>query len=359
MITALAVTDVVPGTRSALAGLAAALAVASTGCGAADAGPLEDPSASLAAAEEDPGTPMAAPIGADPLRVEQWGLVATRTAEAWGTATGAGTVIAIVDSGVDSTHPDLAGRLVPGVDLVDPGTPSGTSVDPNGHGTHVAGIAAATTGNGVGISGAAPGAMIMPIRVLGPDGSGSDDVIAEGIAWAVDNGADVINLSLGESGFLARLNKNGPLNAAIREANAAGVVVVAAAGNDSLRRQSYRVGVPVLVVNASSQDGAVAAFSTTGDVRSVAAPGVGILSTAPTTPTTLWPAGSSGYEPLDGTSMAAPLVAGIAAMLVERGLSPDETRDLIADTAVNPTGDPALGDGVVDTAAALGAAFAP
>lgn len=360
--------------RRASAGLVGVLAICLTGCQSAapdepvaqtspapseaassEAAPPPQPSAP-ATEGAAPATPVAAPDGSDPLHGQQWGLASTRTVAAWSAATGRGTVIAVVDTGVDGTHPDLAGRLVPGVDLVDPGTPAGVSVDPNGHGTHVAGIAAAATDNGVGISGTAPGAMIMPVRVLDATGAGNDEVIAEGIAWAVANGADVINLSLAESGFVARLSKNGPLNAAIREADAAGVVVVAAAGNDGSRRQSYRIRVPVLVVNASSQDGTAATFSNTGDIRAVAAPGVGILSTAPTAPTTIWPDGSAGYEPLDGTSMAAPLVAGIAAMLVEQGLSPAEVRDRIGATAVNPSADPALGDGIVDAAAAVGAA---
>jgi subtilisin family serine protease len=292
--------------------------------------------------------------GTDSLRAQQWGLDAVRAEHAWTAATGSGVVIAVVDTGVDASHPDLVGRLVPGIDLVDPGAT--TMTDPNGHGTHVAGVAAAATGNGLGIAGSAPGAMIMPIRVLGAEGSGDDQVIAEGIEWAVANGADVINLSLGESGFVARLSKNGPLNAAVRRADAAGVVVVAAAGNDGATRQTYRVGVPVVVVNATAPDGSPASFSNNGDVRSVAAPGKGILSTAPLAPTTIWPQGSDGYETLDGTSMASPLVAAVAALLVEQGLAPGEIRDRLTATTVNAAADPALGAGIIDAAAAVGAA---
>lgn len=297
------------------------------------------------------GSPI---TGTDPLRPEQWALDVVRASQAWTAATGSGVVIAVVDTGVDASHPDLADRLVPGIDLVDPAATAMT--DPNGHGTHVAGIAAAATGNGLGIAGGAPGALIMPVRVLDADGVGDDQVIAEGIDWAVANGADVINLSLGESGFVARLSKNGPLNPAIRRAEAAGVVVVAAAGNDGATRRSYRVGVPVVVVNATAPDGSAAAFSNTGDVRAVAAPGAGILSTSPLAPTTTWPQGSDGYETLDGTSMASPLVAAVAALLVEQGLRPDEVRDRLVDTSVNATADPALGAGIVDVAAAVGAA---
>ncbi|MDY7102570.1 MAG: S8 family serine peptidase [Actinomycetota bacterium] len=291
--------------------------------------------------------------GGDPLAGSQWGLTATRLPEAWATADADGVTIAIVDTGVDLAHPDLADRLVGGIDLVDG---DDEPDDPHGHGTHVAGIAAATAGNGIGIAGAAPGASIMPIRVLDADGAGDDATIAAGIDWAVDHGADVVNLSLGESGFASRLSKGGPLNAAIRRADAAGAVVVAAAGNDADHKRNYRVGVPVLVVNASTPDATAAAFTNTGDARAVAAPGVGIVSTVPPGPSTLFPNGTDGNESLDGTSMAAPLVSGLAALLVAEGLGPDEVRDTVAATAADPNGDPALGNGIVDAAAAVAAA---
>lgn len=288
----------------------------------------------------------------DPLRAEQWGLDAVRADQAWAVSTGAGVVIAVVDTGVDATNPDLADRLVPGTDLVDGG--DGT-VDRYGHGTHVAGIAAAATGNGIGVAGGAPGAKIMPVRVLGADGTGDDQVIADGIDWAIEHGADVVNLSLGDSGVLARLSKNGPLNGAIRRADDAGAVVVAAAGNDGAMRQTYRVGVPVIVVNASTPQGTAAEFSNTGDVRAVAAPGAQILSTAPVEPSVLWPEGTDGFGVLDGTSMAAPLVSAVAALLVAQGLTPQQVADRIAQTAAPASGDPDLGAGVVDAAAAVGA----
>jgi subtilisin family serine protease len=218
----------------------------------------------------------------------------------------------------------------------------------------VAGIAAATTGNGIGVAGTAPGAKIMPVRVLGDDGSGSDEAIAEGIDWAIDNGADVINLSLGETGVIARLSKGGPLNAAIRRAAAEDVVVVAASGNEGAAKRAYRIGVPVLVVNAVDQSGEVASFSNVGDQRAVSAPGVQILSTAPLTPSNIWPDGTDGYEELDGTSMAAPLVSGVAAILVGRGYDVAEVIERISSTADNPDGDPAKGAGTVDPVEAAG-----
>jgi subtilisin family serine protease len=293
-----------------------------------------------------PTTAADAPLVPDPLEGAQWAVSTLRLPEVWARgARGDGVVIAVVDTGVDLDHPDLQDHLVPGIDLVDD---DATPDDENGHGTHVAGIAAAVTGNGIGVAGTAPGARIMPVRVLDAEGTGNDEDIAAGIDWAVANGARVVNLSLGESGVLARISKGGPLNASIRAAGAAGVAVVAAAGNEGSTRRNYRAGVPVIVVNATDPTGQLASFSNTGDLRSVAAPGEGILSTAPIGPSTIWPDGTDGYEELDGTSMAAPLVSGIAAILVARGLTAQDVLDRIAATADNPSSNPELGAGVVD-----------
>ena len=271
------------------------------------------------------------------------------SSNAWSTSRGDGAVIAIVDTGVDRAHPDLASQLVEGIDLVD----GGEVDDPHGHGTHVAGIAAATGGNGIGVSGAAPDAMIMPVRVLDENGVGDDETIAEGIRWAVANGAHVINLSLGDGGVGHRLRKGGAANLAIREATSAGVVVVAAAGNDDSVQRSYRIGVDVLVVNASDEAGRPSSFTNVGDPRAVSAPGVDILSTATTAATTLFD-GEHQYATLDDTSMATPLVSGLAALLLATGTPAAEVIDTMVSTASNPSGDPSLGAGIVDARAALG-----
>jgi serine protease len=291
-----------------------------------------------------------APFGDDPLRGDQGHLAELCTPGAWTLATGDRQVIAIVDTGIDLAHPDLAARLVPGINLVAPGSPP---QDDQGHGTHVAGIAAAATGNGVGVSGVAPGALLMPVKVLDASGSGSTTTIADGIVWAVDNGATVVNLSLGGTGPGSRIAKGGPINRAIRYANERGVVVVAAAGNDSTLKASYRAGVDVIVVNATDADGAPAAFTNVGDPRAVAAPGVDVLATAPVAPTDTWPNGTGGYERLSGTSMSTPIVSGIVALLLDAGASPAEVADLLVATASNPNADPRLGAGVVDPVAAL------
>ncbi|WP_200810922.1 S8 family serine peptidase [Demequina sp. NBRC 110057] len=285
----------------------------------------------------------------DPRVDEQWGLDAVSSRESWEYATGDGVVIAIVDTGVDDGHRDLRRQMVRGIDLVDDDR---NPKDENGHGTHVAGIAAAAA-NDYGIIGAAPDAKIMPIRALDENGAGSNSTIAEGIDWAVDHGADVINLSLDETGLLGRIEKGGPVNDAITRADEAGVVVVAASGNAGEVGQQYRFGVHVLVVNASNKAGTATYFSNVGDARAVAAPGVDILSTVPTYATTMFPDGTDGYETMAGTSMASPLVAGVAAQLISAGVPSEEVIDLITDTASNPDGLAGLGNGIVDAKAAL------
>lgn len=348
--------------RIAAAALAAIALAATSACGDGDDITESDPettTSTIAVTTTDGATTTTAaaptttaplpPLGGDPRRTEQWHIAALGLESVWTRARGDGVTIAVVDTGVDLSHPDLTPNLVPGRDVVD-GDDQPQDVD--GHGTHVAGIAAAATGNGVGGSGVAPSAKIMPVRVLGADGSGSEDDIAAGIRWAVEHGAQVINLSLGESGFVARLRKGGPLNAAIREAGAAGVVVVAASGNEGATRRSYRIGVPVIVVNASDHEGQPAAFSNAGDLRAVSAPGVEILSTAPSGPSTIWPSGSAGYEQLDGTSMASPVVAGLAALLLSAGIPPGDVAERIASTAT-PNDDPRLGSGIIDPTRAV------
>ncbi len=297
-------------------------------------------------------TAGAAAVPDDPRLGEQWGLDALHLPDAWETTTGKGVVIAIVDSGIDIDHPDLRDRVVDGYDFVDD---DDTPRDDNGHGTHVAGIAAAASDNGEGIAGAAPDARIMAVRVLDAEGAGDEDTIAEGIVWAAEHGADVINLSLGEVGFASRIIKGGPLNRAIRQAASLGSVVVAASGNEGAARRPFRIAVPVVIVGAVDDTGAAAEFSNFGDQRAVVAPGVGILSSAPTYPTTIWPDGTDGYDLLDGTSMAAPFVSGVAALLLAQGRSPEDVAALLFETAVNATDDPHLGSGLVDASAAAAA----
>lgn len=296
--------------------------------------------------------PAAALAANDPRRGEQWNLDLIESDAAHATATGTGAVIAVVDTGVAAGHPDLAGQILPGHDFVqDDDTPQ----DGNGHGSHVSGIAIAATGNGVGISSVAPGARLLPVRVLGDDGSGTSEDVAAGIDWARTHGADVINLSLGSEVPIVGASGGDEIDAAIRRAIAAGLVVVAAAGNN---------GVPVCEQPAASEGllcvGAVdkrkqrSFFSSFGMGLGVVAPGGSslpmtgedILSTVP----------PDGYEEIAGTSQAAPHVSGVAALLVGKGLRGQAAVKRIADTAqdLGPAGeDPEYGHGLVNARAAV------
>jgi subtilisin family serine protease len=215
----------------------------------------------------------------DALRGDQWALNAVDFESAWRTSTGAGVIVAVVDTGVRGTHQDLAGSVIPGTDLASDAASYDAArngeVDPGGHGTHVAGIIAAHPNNGVGIAGAAPGAKIMPIRVLDANGSGSSSDVAQGIIWAVDHGARVINLSLG----------GGPspgMQVAIQYALAHQVVTFAAAGNSyqSGNAPTYPAAYPEAVavgaINGYLQH---ASFSNTGSYVDLVAPGDLIWST--------------------------------------------------------------------------------
>ncbi|WP_433295476.1 S8 family serine peptidase [Actinoplanes sp. CA-030573] len=279
---------------------------------------------------------------ADPYRPQQWDLDAMRTDKAWSRSTGKGVTVAVVDTGVDSSHPELAGQVLPGGDFIT-GT-EGPSIDPNGHGTHVAGVIAAAAGNGQGIAGVAPDARILPVRVLGANGSGYLSDVANGIVYAAGRGADVINLSVSAS---ARF---GAVTNAVAYARSLGVVVVAAAGN--MRAQGSPVSYPaaepgVIGVAATTPGDGIAFYSNAGDYVDVAAPGNSIISTFP-----------GGYRSMQGTSMAAPHVAALAALIraADHGLGPDAVEKAIESTAVDlgaPGRDDDFGYGRVDAAAAL------
>lgn len=283
----------------------------------------------------------------DPLAPQQRHLHPIGAYDAWRVRRGEDAVVAVLDTGVDLDHPDLRARIIDGIDLIDPATPPD---DPQGHGTIVAGIIAAVAGNGRGVVGVAPRARIVPVRVLRPDGSGDADTVATGIRWAVDAGVDVINLSLAEvqqGGAFVRLPlvADAAVRAAIEHAADAGVVVVAAAGNEGRRTTPYTADQPVLVVGATHEDDELWEDSNR-DARTLFAPGVDILST--------WT--DARYARSDGTSFATPIVAAAAAMLAGAGMPAEEIRERLVDTAV----DIGAGLGRVDVAAALqGVAPAP
>jgi type VII secretion-associated serine protease mycosin len=264
---------------------------------------------------------------------------------AWDVAdTGASTVLAVLDTGVDRDHPDLAPNLVTGRDVVNrDADPS----DDNGHGTAVAGVVGAVTGNGTGVAGVAWNAKIMPVKVLRADGTGFDGDIAAGITWAADHGADIINLSLGGFGSSTALDQ------AIDYALARDVLVVAAAGNEAAGVPSYPAAIPgVLAVAATDAQGQFAWFSNHGPWITLAAPGIGIVSTA------LAAGPTPAIASATGTSFSSPIVAGVAALVRER--HPAWRWDKVAYELVRtardsgPAGvDDAYGFGIVDAAAAL------
>ena len=232
----------------------------------------------------------------DPGFVNQWGMLRIQAPDAWNVTTGSNSInIAILDTGVDMDHPDLANKLVANVKFSD----SNTTDDVYGHGTHVAGIAAAMTNNGVGVAGLGYSCTIMNVKVLDDYGSGTYSWVVSGIVWAADNGAEVINLSLGGS------SASSTLEDAVNYAWSKGVVVVASAGNSASSTPSYPAYyTDCIAVAATDSNDALAYFSNYGRWVDVAAPGIGIYSTLK----------DGGYGYKSGTSMAAPHVAGLAAL---------------------------------------------
>ncbi|HMO58899.1 MAG TPA: S8 family peptidase, partial [Roseiflexaceae bacterium] len=258
----------------------------------------------------------------DPRYAEQWALQALGAPCAWGTTIGRTEVIvAVIDSGVDPAHPDLVDRLLSGRDFVD-GDDDPT--DTNGHGTNVAGIIAATLNNAEGIVGLAPGISILPVRVMNDRGYGSDRAIARGIRYAADEGARVINLSLGATLMISAEQESAEVMRAIRYAQDRDVLVVVAAGNDFVPLPNAIVGdnPDVLVVAAVDPYDRKADFSNSGPWVAVSAPGVQILSTMPTYEVYLTSRAvprderfRNGYDFMSGTSQATPFVSALAALL--------------------------------------------
>jgi type VII secretion-associated serine protease mycosin len=274
----------------------------------------------------------------DPLRAQQWPLDQTSYEATWPTTRGGGVVVAVIDTGVRADHEDLAGAVLPGLDLVAPGD---GRIDPHGHGTHVAGIIAAAANNGRGVAGAAPDARILPIRVLDATGAGNASKVATGIVWAVQHGARVVNLSLGGT-----VPSDGLLEA-VDYATANGVLVVAAGGNGGAGGAAVYPAAfaPALAVSAVDAFRARASFSTAGAYIDVAAPGVGIVSTYGSAP--------DAYASANGTSMATPYASAAAALVfaANPALTADQARTLVEQAAIDlggPGRDPEFGFGLVD-----------
>jgi thermitase len=255
---------------------------------------------------------------------EQWSLPQIDAPKAWDVTRSSKDVsIAIVDTGVDYQHPDLDDKVEKGYDYIED---DWDPMDQNGHGTHCAGVAAAETNNHAGVAGMAPNASIYAVRVLDQNGSGKLSDVAEGIMQAADHGSQVISLSLGASSGSSTL-KN-----AVNYAWDKGSVVVAAAGNNGSSDPSYPAYYEkAIAVGATDENNDKASFSNYGSWVDIAAPGTDITSTYL----------NGKYKSESGTSMAAPHVAGVAALLAAQGRDNDEIRKAIestSDTTVAGTG---------------------
>ena len=280
---------------------------------------------------------------ADPLLAQQWGLFAIGADHVWTTTTGQGVIVAVVDSG-SGPHPDLAENLLPGRSII--GTvesQDGKDIDASGHGTHVAGIIAAVANNGIGGSGVAPNAKILPVQVLDQAGQGDARDVAAGVRFAADNGARVINLSLGGA------TESSSLTQAITYANDKGALVVAAAGNGGATdKPKWPASLDLtLAVTAIDQANNATSFDQRGDYIDLSAPGANIVSTA-----------KGDYVTLSGTSMAAGFVAGAAALLfaAEPRVTNAQVRDILLRTATDigePGRDVTFGAGLINMVAAL------
>jgi thermitase len=245
--------------------------------------------------------------------------------EAWGVTRGSDAVeIAIVDTGIDLDHEDLKDKIV--VEKSYNVTRSKTLNDKYGHGTHVAGSAAAATDNGTGVAGTCPNCRLYNVKVVGDSGSGNVGGLAKGITWAANNGAEVINMSLGsKSGSRA-------LKDAVDHAWVEGAVLVAAAGNHGGKAPFYPAYYDrVIAVAATDQNDARARFSNYGGWVDLAAPGKSILSTAPNHPSVMWGKRPKTYGTISGTSMAAPHVAGVAGLVSSTALCPVGDNDCVRD----------------------------
>lgn len=293
----------------------------------------------------------------DPLWSEQYGPSSIQAPSAWDTTTGSSDVIvAVLDSGIDGSHPEFAGRILPGYDFVDDDS---TPQDGCGHGTHVAGIIAAEGNNAQGIAGLAWGTSIMPVRVLGDTCSGTTAGVADALVWAVERGARVINLSLGTL-VPSSLLENGTYYAYSH-----GAAIFAAAGNSGSGFIYYPAAYPwVMAVGATDASNTRASFSNTGAALDLMAPGVSILSTTPEGSFfyQIILGVSSSYGTLSGTSMATPHASGAAALLATRPAfdSPDAIYQAVQSTALDlgsPGRDDQTGYGLVQIADAL--AFSP
>lgn len=266
----------------------------------------------------------------DPDYSKQWGMKSVNAPNAWNYTQGQGAVVAVIDTGVGCEDRDGFKRLsdlkdshcLPGWNFV---ADNDLSADDQGHGSHVAGTIAQSTNNGLGVSGLAFKASILPVKVLSREGYGTAEDVADGIRWAADHGANVINMSLGSD------HPSGVEKEAIEYAHSKGVTVIAAAGNSG-RAVGYPAAFDhVVAVSAIDSSGTITDFSSRGPQVDIAAPGKDILQQ------TICDHGDNGceqYASFSGTSMSSPAVAAAAALAVSLGVTdPDKVESLLKDSA--------------------------
>jgi thermitase len=278
----------------------------------------------------------------DSMLPNQWGLAQTEATLAWGVTRGSSSIrIAILDTGIDAGHHDINPKVVASRNF----TTSRTVSDRNGHGTHVAGIAAAVTNNARGVAGMGFDSVLMNAKVLGDNGIGTWSWVASGIIWAADNGANVINMSFGGTSHSTAVED------AVNYAWGRNVVLVAAAGNNNSSALMYPAAYTnVIAVGATDHNDARASFSNFGTWVDMAAPGVDILST-------LHRLGRRDrYTWKSGTSMSSPFVAGLAGLVWTTGWGTSNAivRDRIQTTIDPITTDQFIG-GRINAARAVGA----
>ena len=285
---------------------------------------------------------VAAGVGAGPAAASndtyfdsQWNLTQIRAEEAWSSSTGAGVKIGIVDTGIDPDHPDLRAKVDAAANCVGGQCTAGNVNDGHGHGTVVAGIAAAVTGNGRGVAGVAPDARLVIAKAVDDRGRASVEDINNAIRWVVDQGARVVNLSLGDPNFLLVSVFGTPLRPGIEYAWTHNAVPILASGNENLGLldlgSSNYGNLNAIVVGSTDKNGGVASYSSPiGSAKwglvapggSGAGTGSDILSTYP-----------NGYAWAAGTSMAAPHVAGAMALLLSQGMTPLSAVQRVLSTA--------------------------
>ena len=278
----------------------------------------------------------------DPYVSDQWGWFRVKADQAYDTGYhGEGVIVALLDTGVDTAHPDLAANIIGGWNFVDD---NDNITDLDGHGTMVCGVVAAVANNGIGVAGVAPNVTIMPLKVLSESGGTLFD-LSSAITYAANHGANVIGMSLG--GNSSRIPM--ALESAINSAYQKGCVLVAAAGNDGSNELFYPAAYDnVIAVSAIDENNTKASFSNYGDYIDFCAPGVNILTT--------WTNGTYAYG--SGTSFSAPFVTGVVALMLSKypSLAPENVTATLRAEAVDlgdAGWDQFYGWGLVDAYAAV------